>query len=71
MNDQREPTDLRICGASEGFEVSHAPERYLALDDKQVEKLYADPAFDYLRRFVASEIEKWAALIKAANIGTQ
>jgi len=38
--------------ASEGFEVSHAPERYLALTDEQVRKLYADPFFEYVRTFV-------------------
>lgn len=38
--------------ASEGFEVSHAPERYLALTDEQVEKLYADPFFEYVRTYV-------------------
>lgn len=37
---------------SEGFEVSHAPERYLALTDEQVRALYEDPFFDYIRSFV-------------------
>lgn len=38
--------------ASEGFEVSHAPERYLALKDEQARALYADPFFDYVRTYV-------------------
>ncbi|MBI1748792.1 MAG: 2-oxoacid:acceptor oxidoreductase family protein [Acidobacteria bacterium] len=38
--------------ASEGFEVSHAPERYLALTPEQAAKLYADPFFDYVKAFV-------------------
>ena len=38
--------------ASEGFEVSHAPERYLALNDEQARALYADPFFEYVRTYV-------------------
>jgi pyruvate ferredoxin oxidoreductase alpha subunit len=38
--------------ASEGFEVSHAPERYLALTPALVKKLYDDPFFSYVRTFV-------------------
>ena len=38
--------------ASEGFEVSHAPERYLALTAETAQKLYSDPFFDYVRTFV-------------------
>jgi pyruvate ferredoxin oxidoreductase alpha subunit len=38
--------------ASEGFEVSHAPEGYLLIDDSEIQKFYADPAFGYVRRFV-------------------
>ena len=38
--------------ASEGFEVSHAPERYLALTDEQARTLYADPFFEYVRTYV-------------------
>ncbi|RKZ38085.1 MAG: hypothetical protein DRQ37_00155 [Gammaproteobacteria bacterium] len=38
--------------ASEGFEVSHAPERYLAASEELAAKLYADPFFDYVRTYV-------------------
>ncbi len=38
--------------ASEGFEVSHAPERYLALDQPLAQRLYDDPRFEYLRTYV-------------------
>ncbi len=38
--------------ASEGFEVSHAPERYLAVSQTLAEDLYKDPFFDYVRKFV-------------------
>lgn len=43
---------LPIIVASEGFEVSHAPERYLVMNTARVEEFYRDPAFDYLRTFV-------------------
>ncbi|MGK5092790.1 2-oxoacid:acceptor oxidoreductase family protein [Deltaproteobacteria bacterium TL4] len=38
--------------ASEGFEVSHAPEYYLAIEPNQVEALYNDPFFKYIKQFV-------------------
>jgi len=38
--------------ASEGFEVSHAPERYLALTEEAVQALYNDPYFSYISKFV-------------------
>lgn len=38
--------------ASEGFEVSHAPERYEALSADKVRELYSDPFFEYVRTYV-------------------
>ncbi len=38
--------------ASEGFEVSHAPECYLALDASLAEQIYSDPQFAYVRTYV-------------------
>lgn len=38
--------------ASEGFEVSHAPEGYLLIADSEIQKFYADPDFGYVKRFV-------------------
>ncbi|MCC6750053.1 MAG: 2-oxoacid:acceptor oxidoreductase family protein [Deltaproteobacteria bacterium] len=43
---------LPVIVASEGFEVSHAPERYFALSEEQVRRFYEDPAFAYVRTFV-------------------
>lgn len=38
--------------ASEGFEVSHAPERYVALTDAVVKRFYDDSFFSYVKTFV-------------------
>jgi len=38
--------------ASEGFEVSHAPERYVAVERELAERIYADAEFGYVRTFV-------------------
>ena len=43
---------LPMIIASEGFEVSHAPERYLAVEPALAQALYDDPFFDYIRTFV-------------------
>lgn len=53
--------------ASEGFEVSHAPERYLALTDEQVCRLYADPFFDYIRSFVFTPNESIMGALQLSN----
>lgn len=52
---------------SEGFEVSHAPERYLALTDEQARKLYADPCFDYIRSFVFTPNESVMGALQLSN----
>ena len=53
--------------ASEGFEVSHAPERYLALSDEQARRLYADPCFDYVRRFVFTPNDSIMGALQLSN----
>lgn len=58
---------LPVVVASEGFEVSHAPERYLALDDEQARKLYADPFFDYIRTFVFTPNESIMGTLQLSN----
>ncbi len=44
--------------ASEGFEVSHAPEGYLVAEPELIGALYEDPAFDYVRRYC--ETPNWS-----------
>ncbi len=46
--------------ASEGFEVSHAPERYLALDESLAEQLYGDPQFAYVRTY--TDTPNWSVV---------
>ncbi len=53
--------------ASEGFEVSHAPERYVALTPAQVSKLYADPFFAYLPTFVFTPNESVMGALQLSN----
>jgi pyruvate ferredoxin oxidoreductase alpha subunit len=53
--------------ATEGFEVSHAPERYLALTDEQVGKLYADPFFKYVEDFVFTPNESIMGALQLSN----
>lgn len=52
---------------SEGFEVSHAPERYLALTDEQARRLYADPFFDYIRTYVFTPNESVMGALQLSN----
>jgi pyruvate ferredoxin oxidoreductase alpha subunit len=52
---------------TEGFEVSHAPERYLALNDDQVAALYADPAFRYIADFVFTPNESVMGALQLSN----
>lgn len=56
-----------VVVASEGFEVSHAPERYLALSDEQAQALYADPEFDYVRRFVFTPNDSIMGALQLSN----
>ena len=58
---------MPVIVASEGFEVSHAPERYLALTDEQVQSLYADPFFDYVRTFVFTPNESIMGALQLSN----
>lgn len=58
---------LPVIVASEGFEVSHAPERYIALSDALVEKFYSDPAFRYVRTFVNSANESIMGALQLSN----
>ncbi|MGO9007009.1 MAG: 2-oxoacid:acceptor oxidoreductase family protein [Beijerinckiaceae bacterium] len=58
---------LPVVVASEGFEVSHAPERYLALTDAQARQLYADPFFDYIRTFVFTPNESVMGALQLSN----
>lgn len=53
--------------ASEGFEVSHAPERYLALKAQAVEKLYNDPDFDYVRTFINTPNKSIMGALQLSN----
>ena len=56
-----------VIVGSEGFEVSHAPERYLALSDEQARALYADPDFDYVRRYVFTPNESIMGALQLSN----
>jgi pyruvate ferredoxin oxidoreductase alpha subunit len=58
---------LPVIVASEGFEVSHAPERYLALSNEQAQQLYADPFFDYIRSFVFTPNESIMGALQLSN----
>ncbi|MCK9380607.1 MAG: 2-oxoacid:acceptor oxidoreductase family protein [Sulfuritalea sp.] len=58
---------LPVIVATEGFEVSHAPERYLALSDGQAQQLYADPFFDYIRSFVFTPNESIMGALQLSN----
>lgn len=53
--------------ASEGFEVSHAPERYLALTPDRAAALYADPSFSYIRRFVETPNRSVMGALQLSN----
>lgn len=53
--------------ASEGFEVSHAPERYVALNAEQAQKLYSDPFFDYIRTFVNTPNQSIMGTLQLSN----
>ncbi len=58
---------LPVIVASEGFEVSHAPERYLALSNEQAQQLYGDPFFDYIRKFVFTPNESIMGALQLSN----
>lgn len=58
---------MPVVVGSEGFEVSHAPERYLALSDEQAARLYQDPFFDYIRRYVFTPNESVMGALQLSN----
>lgn len=58
---------LPVIVASEGFEVSHGPERYLLLADSLVEKFYNDPEFQYVKTFVHSANQSVMGALQLSN----
>ncbi len=58
---------LPVIVASEGFEVSHGPERYFLADDELVKKFYSDPAFQYIKTFVDSSNQSIMGALQLSN----